>query len=755
MKKDFLALAMVGSVICAFCYETLLFGMSPFQGDIPLQFYPWKSYAKEMLGQGIIPYWNPYTYGGAPFLANMQSAVFYPLDLLLLLFPMEHFFGYSLLLHFILGGTGAFLLARVCGASPFPSMIAGIAYGLNGFAMIHIPAGNHYTYAGAAWVPWVFMTAVGFMRCQGSRLPWALGAAFVAFMHFLCGHPQMMFYSLFFSLLLALVLGIWEIKRVEHGSAQVPIVRAFVLACFLCLGVFMAGMQLIPTLEYVLSASRATSIDLQAATEFSFAPHRLITLLFPEFFGTRVDVFTVWNHYDSFVYWSCAYAGIIVPFLGIQLLFRKNKPITAVPLAGIALLALLFAWGRGNPFYALIYQLPGFGHFRAPAKYLPYYLVPICTLAALGVESLAQTAKHNLKGKEKDFWFWGAALGAGFVIATILATQLPRFYELVRESSVEEVGIIRTWSVLIGFLLALAGFVMYILSSKVPKYTTGLMSLALGFVLIIDLFAYGRIYYETPLKTEGEIRRYEHIPNEINRVRSPLLSKIPERVVNLRDVYYPNVFILWKRATIAGYDPLSLQSYNDLIGRMEGWEVGSFHDDIRLTKYDHPVLDMLNVKYVITQKEIVDKTVRPVSAGNQFRVYERISPNRGWAFAKDGEKWVCVDSSIHGEVYQPHEIVFAYKNTHQTMLRLAEWAYPGWHAFAGKQKIPIKKSQNGFRLLTIPSGENIIKMEYVRPMVGWLLSYGSWLIFLVLNSLIYLKRTDTFWLYTARVFGRK
>ena len=400
-KNDFRCVLLLAIVISCFCYESLLLGYSPYQGDISVQFSPWKSYVRAMLGDGEIPYWNPYTHGGAPFLANMQSAVFYPLDLLLFLFPLEQFFGLSLFLHLLLAGVGAYAFARICGASEYPALIAGIAYGLNGFTMIHIPAGNHYTYAGAAWAPWLFFATIGFIRCQGSRLPWGLAGALIACLHFLCGHPQMLFYSFFFSLVLCLVMGTWESRRQENGSMQVALIRTMAWGCFLSLGVLMAGMQFYPTLEYVLSASRSAALDLQAATEFSFAPHRLISLLLPEYYGTRL--WDNWNHYDSFVYWSCAYAGIMIPFLAVALFMKGKKPITAIPLALVGLLALLLAWGRGNPVYAAIFHLPGFGHFRAPAKFLPYYLVPVCTLAALGVESLAQLAMQRNKEKEQDF----------------------------------------------------------------------------------------------------------------------------------------------------------------------------------------------------------------------------------------------------------------------------------------------------------------------------------------------------------------
>lgn len=761
MKKDGLALALLWLVMGAFCYEVLVYGASPFGGDIPFQFYPWKAYVQASLAEGRLPYWNPYTFAGAPFLANMQSAVFYPFDLLLLLFSVDRFFGLSLLFHLGLGGTGAYLLARLCGASPLPALFAGIAYGLNGFVMIHIPAGNHYTYAGAAWIPWIFFVTTGFVRTTKSRLPWALGGSLVACLHFLCGHPQMLFYSLFFSLFLCLGMGVWETKRVAHGSLWLPVIRTGVWGGFLALGIGMAGMQFYPTLEYVFAASRASSISLQAATEFSFAPHRLITLLLPEYYGTRVDVFSVWNHYDSFVYWSCAYAGAITPCLAVALFLSGKKPITAIPLAALAGLALLLAWGRDNPFYTLVYQLPGFGHFRAPAKFLPYFIVPTCVLAALGIEALA-AARESKETTRRDPRIWLGMLGAALLfLFTGLGRQLPTFYALLRALPGEDVQRIRMYTTIIGGLLLFTGFVLYRIARKVPRHGGVALAVAMLSLLVVDLFSYGRVYFTTTLKKPEQIRAYAIAPEELAGVRAPLVSKTPERVATLRDIIYPNLFICWRRATIAGYDPLSLQSFNQVIGAMEGWEPGGFHDDIRLTVTDHPVLDLLNVRYILTRRELNQLGLKERAAGTAFRVYERTSGDPQWAME--------AVRSVTGEAgwrpapllftaYTPHEIRFTYPVEEETQLRVAEWAYPGWRVTAQVNgalvEVPVEASAEGLRVLTLPAHAREMRMYYDPPVWGWVLAGLSWLGFGLASVVLYLKRTDWIWPILARVLGR-
>ena len=48
--------------------------------DSVLQFEPWLAYSAARLHAGALPLWNPDNMLGAPFIGNMQSAVFYPLN---------------------------------------------------------------------------------------------------------------------------------------------------------------------------------------------------------------------------------------------------------------------------------------------------------------------------------------------------------------------------------------------------------------------------------------------------------------------------------------------------------------------------------------------------------------------------------------------------------------------------------------------------------------------------------------------------
>src|SRR6266571_441841 len=57
-------------------------------GDMMVAIYPWHDFAAKAIRRGTLPLWNPHLLAGTPFLANSQSALFYPLHLIFIILPM-------------------------------------------------------------------------------------------------------------------------------------------------------------------------------------------------------------------------------------------------------------------------------------------------------------------------------------------------------------------------------------------------------------------------------------------------------------------------------------------------------------------------------------------------------------------------------------------------------------------------------------------------------------------------------------------
>src|SRR4030066_2542500 len=98
--------------------------------DSIVQMYPWRHLVFESLTNGIIPFWNPYQFMGAPFLASMKPLVFYPANIL---FVFGEMLSWNMLLYLqiFLSLFFFFLLAREFKISIIPAMLSAFAFGLS------------------------------------------------------------------------------------------------------------------------------------------------------------------------------------------------------------------------------------------------------------------------------------------------------------------------------------------------------------------------------------------------------------------------------------------------------------------------------------------------------------------------------------------------------------------------------------------------------------------------------------------------
>ena len=146
------------AVLVLFFFRDILLRSSFFWEDFLYQYYAFRSFAAVSLAGGQLPLWNPYTFNGMPFQADIQSAIFYIPNLLLTFFAHGGRLDFwwvelSIVLHFALAGSCMCLLAECFGVGRWYALFAGIAYCLSGFMVGHlIHQGFIYQ---AAWLPWI------------------------------------------------------------------------------------------------------------------------------------------------------------------------------------------------------------------------------------------------------------------------------------------------------------------------------------------------------------------------------------------------------------------------------------------------------------------------------------------------------------------------------------------------------------------------------------------------------------------------
>jgi hypothetical protein len=98
----------------------------PVLSDPVVQFELYRVYAAAAIRAGRIPLWSSLNYGGSPFLAANQTAVFSPFRLIDYLWPGPEAVAWGQLAKTLVAGFGAFLyFRRVLGVGPRAAVIGG------------------------------------------------------------------------------------------------------------------------------------------------------------------------------------------------------------------------------------------------------------------------------------------------------------------------------------------------------------------------------------------------------------------------------------------------------------------------------------------------------------------------------------------------------------------------------------------------------------------------------------------------------
>jgi len=255
-RRDF---AVLGA---ALLFLALLFGHPLFapssaclgkvDGDVRTQFYPWRIHGFQRLARGEFPLWNPYTFAGMPFVANLQSAMFYPTNWLCLVMPIPKAINLGVVLNLFLSLAFTYAWARQTGRGRLGALVAGATYALGAPQLLRVYEGHWVHLCAMPWIPWLMACAESLVK-RGGALPVALGAAGLAMQAF-AGHPQYMFYGSIAACVYFLARLVMEPESRRDRRALAGRLAGFAAIFFA--GMLLAAVQMLPSLE-LLSSRRA------------------------------------------------------------------------------------------------------------------------------------------------------------------------------------------------------------------------------------------------------------------------------------------------------------------------------------------------------------------------------------------------------------------------------------------------------------------------------------------------------------------
>ncbi|MGZ6144066.1 MAG: hypothetical protein ACXWLM_12060, partial [Myxococcales bacterium] len=224
------------------------------------------------LRAGHLPLWDTMVESGVSILGQVTPGLLHPATLLYLVLPFDVAFKLNHALGPLLGGIGAFLLARRLGASAWASLAGGIAYGGCGYVISM--AGSNLPFAlGAGSVPIAVDAVLGFVeRRTVGRFAWA-GAAVASIGY--AGEPQA-------AAIAGLLSAAWAMLLAEK-PAQIARNLGLAAACG-ALAVCLAAPAVLPGWFELRRSSRAAGLTERDLASFANHPVRLAGLLVPRAF---------------------------------------------------------------------------------------------------------------------------------------------------------------------------------------------------------------------------------------------------------------------------------------------------------------------------------------------------------------------------------------------------------------------------------------------------------------------------------------
>ena len=755
--------------LAALFFAPYLLGLSAFEdGDFTRHYLPYSFFQQKSLLAGQLPVWNPHVNSGHPFLADTESAVFYPVSNILLLLTSFsssvvgrlYWLQVEALVHIILACSFTFLLVHRLTGNRMAGFAAGLVFGFSGYLTGYPPLQIGILRV-AVWLPlilWLLLPE-GSGKLKWSRWLWASAVHAGAFY---ANHPQTF-------LFLTYAVGGWMLmlavscsfrsppdgRGIEQGKHNWGLSSRILLqylggviayaAILICLTVA----QLWPALEF-------TALSVRSARPF----HEMSSG-FPLQDVWQILVPNVLSHYSPLY---VGIAGLGLAGIGATaLLGNRFSLVTASAYARPAAcffivtgcVSILVSFGEILPLYPLLYRFaPGWSLFRGQERIAYLCAFSLSVLSGYGLALLP-----TLAGRWRQRFSWGFLIVvAGGTALVFFIWQLPGRLD----SSDASFLLNAVKSIVLAIL-----FLLLCRSLQVSR-TRLIVFLA---VIVVDLFATN---FTTNL-ADGL------------RIRSALTQ--------------PEIAATLQATQALGDEPRGFppRVYNERrlpedTGMVAGWEDVWAASVLRLSTYNRFFVDfppdrmwkLTGVGTVLTWREelpVASQLVEEFPQGNEstrLHSLETVFPRMWWAqkarrvddlpalelladpsFDPLGEVLIAdSDAEVLGESWDDGKLQFGYEgeasleaerigpthlevlieSTQPGLLFVSENYMPGWLAEwtatdepSEPISLPIVRAHQAFLGIPVPAGKGTLGLAYRPASVRWGMTVSalSWVALLI------------------------
>ncbi len=693
--------------------------------------YGFRLFGAEMFRRtGHIPEWNPYLFGGLPYIAAQHGDVFYPTAWLRWFLPIDTAMNLGFAGHIVLAGVTMYALLRALRTGWTGAVVGGLAYELTGIVASLVKPGHDGKLFVSALAPLAFLALLRAIRHRDPA-----GHAVLALTVGLCmlsPHYQMTYYLLVAAALWALYLIFLDPERPSETRWPVALGLAFGAVL---LGLAVSAVQVLPFLQYIPFSPRAAggpSGGWAYATGFSMPPEEIATTVLPQFNG-------VLEHYwgRNFFKLHTEYLGAVVVALAILGMADRERRSVVGAFGVIAVLFLLIAFGGHTPFYRLWYEvMPMMKKVRAPGMAFFLVALPVALFAGFGTDRLVRRAVGiravavplGILGLLALLGIAGALQGMAGLFAS--PEQAPRL--------AENAGELQAGSLRLLLVVALGAAVLgAVLSGRLRS--AGAMA-AIAALVIGDLWSVDRQFfvYQPPA---AQLFADDAITSRLRQQPGPF------RVLDA-GVYQGSYLMAHDIQTMLGYHGNEVRFYDELMGGKNEWRnAGSpnLHEllavrylllpDSQAVPGFHGILGPVTttpgaVGYLY-ERDTTPAYVRMVSGAAKLPDDQSVAtvvdprfPLASVVLFPDTASLAV--EPIRGQVPEPSavrstltewapgrmRITLEGKDPRLQYLLVGETWYPDWHALVDGRPAPVLRGDHALITVPVPSGSREVTLHF-------------------------------------------
>ena len=724
-----------------FLYRMIIFGEIVTAND-DLARHPINEWRDKYISENEnMPQWYPNLFSGMPSYGGYIYMTGDPTKL----FRNTILFNLGLKVWFFLSlaGFGTFFLLKILGSSSTAGVLGGLITGFTPYGFGLVNAGHLNKIFAMAYVPWVLAFFLLFMKDKSLKSICLL--SIITALQLWANHPQIVYYTW-------MIIGfyyVWSIG-VEYKSKSFSLMSKLYQLGGVLVALFIAFLMVLDPYnevytfqkysnrgeKSVLEKTEETSsgTDWNYATQWSFHPKEVISFVYPYFYG--LQNFSS-RDLKSAAYWgympftqSTHYLGLIALILASIGAILKKPDKTTIFFWITTILILLTGFGDFFPIlYKPFFELfPFFSKFRIPSMIYALLAITISVLAAKGYDILL-SAKEKKYAFQKVFYIVGgiAAVSFLFLIVSDFMIDFSSPKDARYNPSIQ--GQLRSLRYDLfnkGLILAIAVSLCFLglyYSYTKNKISKSFFSFGVIGLIILDLGVLNSEFIDVkPKKNMDNMFKK-------NSVIDHLIADNTNFRVFPADEITSNKYSYWNIESIGGYRPIKLRSYQDLI------DAGGFNRP--------HILNMLNVKYVLTRKKINNPNFIPVNDLNGIYENKKVLP-KAWIIGNlkkvESQKESLMETLMTGFNPYTSAIVFEYEGDEMPenatgnaivklkeenkieincqsetggLLVLSEIYYkPGWKAFVNGLETKIYQTNHVLRSVYIPAGNSEVLFEY-------------------------------------------